>query len=425
MTRILLVLAVLAALVPTAAMGGAPAGTGEGVVVPLYHPETGELVCRIVAKKVFPSAADPKVLGASNVEITFHREGKKHVAVADTGTLDAERRNVTLAGNVILTFAHERPIQLATGRLLWFGDLGLATTEAPDDKTTKALARSKTPTVILRKLAEKSKTPVTVTTKGITIKGFGMLVAVSETSAGKVEPGRTDYVLIGGPVQTTITDTDSAWLLGADASPPKANEEPKAKAPDADAPAKQPPSPVVVTCPGPLVLHRQDLTVVYHGSEKGAVRVVQGQRTLVCRALTLAFRTVADATTKQTKPDFEGVAAHGDVRIDSGQDHATADTAAWHHRDGFALLVGAPAVITWDNGNELRAGSIRRKTLRIEVRDPKTGEAREKDVLDWLECSSTPDHPHSVYLRARTPATIIPATPPETPRAPAQAPEDR
>jgi hypothetical protein len=441
MTRVAPILAVLALLAPALAAGGAaPGGRGEGVTVPIYHPDTGDLICRIVARKVSPSEADPKMLLADDVEVTFHHGGKKHVATADAGLLDIERRSGSLEGHVVLTFAHEHPITLKSSRLEWFGPLGLATTETPDAAAREALAKSETPAAILRKLVEASTTPVTVTSEGITIEGLGLLVAVGALEDAPKGDAPADTVLLGRQIKTTVTKSGSARFLGSRDEPPKPKadaaepkpDEPAAKdRPEPEEPTgadgpkpPKPPPPVVVTAPGPLVFHRNDLTAVYHSNDQRSVRVAQGPISLVCATLTLAFRVVTDPETNKTTTGFEGVTAHGKVRIDSGQDFALADTAAWHSRDGFSLLVGRPATVTWDNGNLIAAGRIRRKTRLVREQDPKTRETTEREVLDWLECSTTPDYPHSVFLRARTPAAV-PGRAPETARAPAQAPQDR
>ena len=439
MKRAVLTTAVLAALLPAAAMGGAAAGGGKGVTVP-YHDENGNLICLIKAQQVTPDPADPKVLQATTVSIFFHHEGKKHTATGATGLVDTERRNAALKGNVVITLEHERPIQVTTDQLYWFGELGLVTTEQPDAEAQKALAEGKNPMAVFGALVAQSKTPVAIKSADATTEGFGVLVALAEVKAPKKEPGRTDRLIIGRQVKTTILSARTTWLLGEETQPkPRPNgtpprpadhpaeTQPRAPTPPAKPaaaaepakpgkPPEKPPVPIVITCPGPLVLHREDAVAVYHGSKDRPVRVAQGERSLTCDTLTITFRAPTDPKASKPEPGLESAAAHGHVVIDSGRDLVTADVAAWQRSGsgGSVLLTGTPAKVTWDNGNEIVAGRIRRRSRR----------EGKREVLEWLECSSTPGCPRSVYLLARAPAEARPA-PPEKPNAPPKAPKDR
>ncbi len=399
----------LGALLPATALAGAAAGPIKWPEVPLYD-DDGNLVCRIKARKVTPDPNNAKVLRASAVSIFFHYQGRKHVATGDAGVLDTENKNASLEGNVTLTLAHERPITVKTARLRWFAAYGLATTETPDAETQKALAASKNPTAIFERLVARSATRVAVSTVGAATEGFGMLVAVGQVEAPRKEPGRSDHLVLGRQIHTTIRSANASWLLrDPDPQPEGDKTAPAEDAPRngaaAPKPAAKPQTPIVVTCSGPLTLHRDDSTAVYHNN----VRVAQGGQSLTCDTLTIAFRGAEGA-----QPELDTVTAHGQVRIDTGEDLALADLAAWHRRDGFALLTGRPAKITWDNGNEIVAGRIRRKTRRVGGRDE----------FDWLDCAATPAYSRSVYLVARAATARIPALP-ERRHAPPQAPQDR
>ena len=195
-------------------------------------------------------------------------------------------------------------------------------------------------------------------------------------------------------------------------------------------PAAKPRGPIVIRCRGPLVIHREDMSAVYNGTarpesdnasdrpEGGQVHVTQDEQTLTCRTLTITFRTVREPGTKKAKPALDSVTAHGQVRIDSGADFATGDVAAWHNQDGFALLTGTPATITWDNGTRLAAGRVRRKSRRVRTSDGV------KTIVEWLECSRTTAYPHSVYLHGRVSTDDVLARA-EKPDAPAKAAQDR
>ncbi|MFW6163839.1 MAG: LptA/OstA family protein [Planctomycetota bacterium] len=250
--------------------------------------------------------------------------------------------------------------------------------------------------------------------------GFGLLVALTQIDEARAKPGRDDRMVIGRQITTTIRGTRSGWLLRnpppaaappaaqpGDQAPQRPGEAPKGDDEDAQ--------PIVVTCSGPLTFHREDAAAVYDHN----VRAAYGDQTLTCETLTIAFHV--NAQSKQVE-DFDSVTASGTVRIDNGQDLATADVAVWHRRDGLALLTGCPATVTWDNGNELVAGRIRRKTRIVRAADPETGRVEQEEVLDWLDCTPTADCPRSVYLKART---ATPLASPETPHASSKAPDHR
>lgn len=404
MDRAAVLLAVVALLAPALAAGGAAADRAEGVTYQHYD-DDGNLVAVVWARKLSPVEGNPKLLAATDLRITYHQDGKKHVATGRTGRVDTEGSSASLQGKVVITFDDRSAVRVETEELHWFGRLGVATTEAPDAKTLEAAAASATPARALEPLVAASKTPVRISSLTATIDGYGLLLTVGGLGGARKEKGkekekqrdRTGRLLLGHRIRTEIRGGRADWLLGGDEAQP---ETPKV---EAKAPAK-PQAPIIITCRGPLVIHRADLSAVYRGS----VRVAQGQQGLTCDTLTVAFATETDPATKRSRAVLDSVTAHGSVSIDNGRDLAVADTATWHQRDGFAMLVGRPARVTWDDGNELAAGRIRRKQ-----NGPK---------VEWLDCSGTPDYRHTVYLYALAPAG---AGLPEKPDAPPKAPEDR
>lgn len=396
------VLAVLLALVaPALAVGGAADDGVHGAEYKHYDDE-GNLVAVVKAKKLSPVEGNPKLLAATDVRITYLHEGKKHVATGRTGQVDTAQRSATLQGKVVVTFDDKSAARVETDQLHWFGLLGVATTEMPDKEQWKAIAASKTPARIFEGLIAASKAPVRISSSTATIDGYGVLLSLGATGEPKAEKGRAARMLIGHRIRTEIRSRHADWLLGNDAA--KAPTPPAAAPPKPKAPAK-PQTPILITCRGPLVVHREDMTAVYNHS----VRVAQGDQGLTCDTLTVAFDTETDPKTKRSRAVLGSVTAHGSVKIDNGGDVALADTATWHQRDGFAMLVGNPVEVTWDDGNVLVAGRIRRK--------------QNGRTVEWLDCSGTPDYRRTVYLRAFAPAAA--PGPPEKPDALPKAPEDR
>lgn len=390
MKRVALVLVGLfVTCLPARVRGGAAMDDIRKVKIPIYHPETGDLLYLLEAATVTPTADNPKLLDGGSVRITAYHRGKTHVATAKTGSIDVGKRNASLKGDVTVTFGDERASRVETDQLYWHGDKGMATTEprAGDRQTAEqAIALS--------------TVPVRITRLDMATEGLGLQLWLRDPQARKKAPDRTDRLIIGRNVRTVIAPGSSDWLLRAKSPTPTAGP----RAPNRPAAQR---GPIIITCSGPLAVYRADFSAVYNGN----VRVVQDDQSLKCDTLTISFRpakkprTAAEPTPKpKEKPDqkvvLESVTASGNVVIDNTRTIARADLAIWHQQDGFAMLTGRPARVNWDNGNQIAAGRIRRM--------------RGGDELD---CSITPDHTQSVYLVALTSAGAAPPTA-ERPNAP-------
>ena len=388
-----ILMGLMALWLPASAWAGAAMDDIRKVQIPIYHPDSGDLLYLLEAAKVTPQADNPKMLDAQSVRITAYYKGKAHIITAKRGGIDVGQRNASLAGDVLVTFGDEQASRVETERLYWYGDKGVATTEPSpaDGKPAAALTQS--------------TVPVRITRLDMATEGYGLQLWLNEPKAGKTGADSTDRLVIGRNIRTVIAPRSTDWLLRAGGSASDAKPRPSAKA----GKAAKPRGPVIVTCTGPFAVYRADLSAVYSNN----VRVVQDDQSLKCDILTISFQPIRKpakpakpapaapakegekpaAPAKKLEPEparkvvLESVTASGSVVIDNARTIARADLAVWHQQDGFAMLTGRPARVNWDNGNQLTAGRIRRM--------------RGGDELD---CSVTPDHTQSVYLVALTAA---------------------
>jgi hypothetical protein len=164
----------------------------------------------------------------------------------------------------------------------------------------------------------------------------------------------------------------------------------------------RPAEPIVITCAGPLMFYRAEMTAVFREN----VRAVQGAQSLTCDMLTVTARWAGGAEAKpapnpglkptpkgaegaetpaRRKAELDTVTATGNVRLDDTHTIALADAVIWNRRLARVRLIGRPAEVRWDNGNRLSAGVIERS----------------QDGAEFFS-SSTPDYPEGVYLVAHT-----------------------
>jgi len=406
MRRVAPLAAVLLACLAGLALGGAAVEEGLKVRIPFYDPDTGDLLYVLEAAKVAPAQADPKLLEGTSIRITAYHKGQTHVVTAKAGVVHTETRDASLKGDVVVTFGDPQATRVRTQQLHWYGETGLGTTEPPARQGPKPTHQR------LEQAVAKSTISVEITRPDLTTEGMGLLFYLRDTKAAGKQPDRTHHLLIGRRVRTVVRSTSAGALLHGQGGPSPATSPtpkgPPSKPPDQPNPAPGTRRPVVITCTGPLSLHRQAMSAVYRDN----VRVVQADRSVTCDRLTIAFRQLDDPNAKaKGKFDLHRVIAQGHVRIDDGTNIALADRAAWSFdaaRAVLAVLTGRPASLTQDNRREIAAGRIQLKARRIEA--PGGGVTYQ---FEWLDCDPTPECPQSVYLHTFAPLARTPPTPAE------------